>query len=1084
MRTWNKSASVKLAALAGLAISCQSAMAQTVFYSQDFESTTLTDQSSDPTIVTACGAQPVRFTHNPPAGWTWNTCDTKTYACRVPGCVPAPSACGPCGTTEGVREWEGWSFVQKDWWAQVAGDQNRTQFTLGTGNVAVADPDEWDDRGDPDTNCGFLNTFMGTPAISLAGTTPGTLAFTFDSSWRPEGFDDANFQNNQTAIINAYYTVGGIELPAVEVLRWDSDPSGAFFKADATNETVTLDNARLQAPANATAVRFEFGLVEAANDWWWAMDNLALTADFGGTPTTIFSEGFETVVLEPAFHEVPPACGTAYCNTNVYTHTAPGGMTITNTANTTGGIADWRGWSVTTIPFWSCAAGTGAGREAFGNATGKVAVADSDRFDDLQPYGGEMGSLLATPAINISSRSGNLIVLSFDSNWRRSGNQTATITARFDNGAPVQVLRWESAAGPNQKATANNERVALAIAVPAAATTMTLDFDYIGDDNWYWAIDNISVFEGEATINLASNLSPNTAVMTLAPSVNFAPCTAPWSPDMPAGWTDVFAPLGACSPCGRPEWAGWSVGWREWWGSPRVDTQLRETFVLGTGYVAIADPDEWDDQENGQSNFNAFATTPSIALPPVPSNLQLSFASSWRDEAFDDNSSSDPNPPAATIDTISTGATAVVTTTAPHGLVSGNYVTIAGNNSVPQLGRVRITVTSPTTFEVPGANVTTAGTGGTALRRNTNNQTAVIKAIYTVGGVEQPGVEVLRWDSDSGRTAGPTQIFVPASPFFKNDAPNETVTIPQADLAVPAGAQSVKFEFALVNARNDWWWAVDNISLDGNGNNLFTEDFETVVNGQTPPTELAPLNACFYYSTVAAQNVSLEADNTSLANCSGTSDFEGFTSWLTNAWALGAGGGLRTQFGAPTAFVSDFAASGCDGVARLFTPNYSIAAINPDSINISFRSGWLNAAGHTSRIDVSYDNGSTWNNVLLWEPSNKATATDELVTVPVNNPAGATQMKVRFSDAESGWWALSNISITGTVGTPVFPCNYDFNQDENVDLLDAQQMAQVFVGLLTPEANWLDGDLNGDENADLTDAQILASFVVTGVCNL
>ncbi len=68
---------------------------------------------------------------------------------------------------------------------------------------------------------------------------------------------------------------------------------------------------------------------------------------------------------------------------------------------------------------------------------------------------------------------------------------------------------------------------------------------------------------------------------------------------------------------------------------------------------------------------------------------------------------------------------------------------------------------------------------------------------------------------------------------------------------------------------------------------------------------------------------------------------------------------------------------------------------------------------------------------------------------------------------------------------PVGPaCDYDFNQDENVDLLDAQQMAQVFVGTLAPEAGWLDGDLNGDENADLTDAQILAQFVVTGNCPL
>jgi hypothetical protein len=61
---------------------------------------------------------------------------------------------------------------------------------------------------------------------------------------------------------------------------------------------------------------------------------------------------------------------------------------------------------------------------------------------------------------------------------------------------------------------------------------------------------------------------------------------------------------------------------------------------------------------------------------------------------------------------------------------------------------------------------------------------------------------------------------------------------------------------------------------------------------------------------------------------------------------------------------------------------------------------------------------------------------------------------------------------------------YDFNSDENVDLLDAQQMAQVFVGLITPQADWLSGDLNADENADLSDAQALAVFVVTGTCGV
>jgi hypothetical protein len=61
---------------------------------------------------------------------------------------------------------------------------------------------------------------------------------------------------------------------------------------------------------------------------------------------------------------------------------------------------------------------------------------------------------------------------------------------------------------------------------------------------------------------------------------------------------------------------------------------------------------------------------------------------------------------------------------------------------------------------------------------------------------------------------------------------------------------------------------------------------------------------------------------------------------------------------------------------------------------------------------------------------------------------------------------------------------YDFNSDENVDLLDAQQMAQVFVGLITPQPDWLSGDLNADENADLSDAQALAVFVVSGTCGV
>lgn len=89
--------------------------------------------------------------------------------------------------------------------------------------------------------------------------------------------------------------------------------------------------------------------------------------------------------------------------------------------------------------------------------------------------------------------------------------------------------------------------------------------------------------------------------------------------------------------------------------------------------------------------------------------------------------------------------------------------------------------------------------------------------------------------------------------------------------------------------------------------------------------------------------------------------------------------------------------------------------------------------------------------------------------------------------SDSGNIYAQRINLDGTIGPgvpPGCPANYDFNQDENVDLTDAQLMAQVFVGSITPEAGWLDGDMNGDENADLTDAQQVASFVVLGVCPL
>jgi hypothetical protein len=70
------------------------------------------------------------------------------------------------------------------------------------------------------------------------------------------------------------------------------------------------------------------------------------------------------------------------------------------------------------------------------------------------------------------------------------------------------------------------------------------------------------------------------------------------------------------------------------------------------------------------------------------------------------------------------------------------------------------------------------------------------------------------------------------------------------------------------------------------------------------------------------------------------------------------------------------------------------------------------------------------------------------------------------------------------IAPAVGSCAYDFNQDGNVDLLDAQTIAQVALSLREPDAAWLDGDVDSDGETTISDAQVLAMYVVSGVCGL
>lgn len=78
----------------------------------------------------------------------------------------------------------------------------------------------------------------------------------------------------------------------------------------------------------------------------------------------------------------------------------------------------------------------------------------------------------------------------------------------------------------------------------------------------------------------------------------------------------------------------------------------------------------------------------------------------------------------------------VVTTATPHGLVTGNVVTISGvSTSVPTINSTyTVTVTGASTFTIP-VNVSTAGTGGSLVLSNAVITPGMLIERYVVGGV-------------------------------------------------------------------------------------------------------------------------------------------------------------------------------------------------------------------------------------------------------------------------------------------------------------------------------------------------------------
>jgi hypothetical protein len=348
---------------------------------------------------------------------------------------------------------------------------------------------------------------MSTGSIAVAGKS--NVSLTFDSSWRDEEFDEEGHRllnnaqvNNQTAIVYASFDGAA----PVQVVQWNSDETtpDPNFKDDAPNETLTFP---VNIPGGAQNMKLSFAYINAQNDWWWAIDNLKLQE---GAAAPFWSENFESVTLGPSVNErlsdtvfVQAATPDTAAKPNSFTHTPPAGWSINNDALSTGyanddlGLFEFEGWTFTNAAFNGIASGNPQ-LVGFTKSTGPFAIADSDAYSTGELGGGFDGpTILQTPSISLTGLAADALKLQFDSAWRVSGNQIAEITVQYGAGPEVSVLTWSSqSADPNFHDTNLNETVFVDLDNPAGNTTAVVRFKYTGNDNWFWALDNIKIGTG------------------------------------------------------------------------------------------------------------------------------------------------------------------------------------------------------------------------------------------------------------------------------------------------------------------------------------------------------------------------------------------------------------------------------------------------------------------------------------------------------------------------------------------------------------------------------------------------------------
>ncbi len=1071
-------------------------------------------------------------------------------------------------TTEnaGTPEWDGWSFADRGFW--VASDnQSRDSFTRGQGTIAVADSDEYDDKGDP---APFDSSLISKP-IFLNGVAANSVQVTFDSSFRPEGTQTGTFD-----------------------VRFDGGSWSNLLTLVAQDRRNNIETFAINNPGSGT-MEFRWRKT-GSNNWWWAFDNLSITGDVSGVPYAGLSnaafwnfatEEEQLFVITVDNSAIPEAGGAA---TATLTRRRTNGLLTAGDMVVTLGSSDTTEATVpptVTIP------------NGQSSVTFPITAVDDDLIDGTQTV------TISASASDFTTGTTQINVLDDD------GLNIAMLTppdnsVDFPISNDLQIVfdkEVKVGSGRIHIVQSSTNTLGFTVDVNSAAVTVsgsTVRINPPGNllplTEYYVLIDNGAILDASTDTFANTTLLLETFdLLPLGPfNTESGGDGTDYTKTPPLGFAITRNPTG-----GLVEWRGWSFADKNSWLGATGDGG-RANFTRGLGNIAVADPNAWDAALNTDP-YDTFFESANIDLSKIAAgSARLEFDSSFQgggnmtgDIFVTYDNGSNWTQLAFAIGAGNRNAGVVLSSASAPGSNTGGFQVLRGLNNPAggtmrfrfavqtagnsggwwavdnvrvagdvvgrpwegiatptewnfrssELPTLRLAIAPPSISEDGGIatvtlsrSVLNAGDLIVNLASNDTSEATVPATVTIPDGQFSTTFQVTAvndgvLDGDQVVTLTATAAGlqnIPSTLIVKSvDLPLVTTLAPADDSAavgvssdftatfnqnvkkgngfvhllrasdnklgvsidVKSAAVSISGAVVTINppapltALTDYYVVIDDgailadntfVRLDAL---LLSEDFEKLPLG--PAVFEVPLNGDGLDWTATAP-AGFSVDNSAMPP-GGVPEWTGWTFANKDFWA-NAGGQSRNLFTRGTGTVAIGDTDEWDDVQRptnafnsLFrTPSIDLTNVTSNSVVLEFDSSFrpenvVRPNNQTGVVEVSYDEGTTWSNLLTLDTTNTshvvspivASNIDERRVVTINNGnSGSMTLRFGVTGTNDYWWAIDNIEIRGdVVGLPFagisVPTTWNVTTADtdtlglSIDLAEIAENGGVAVGTVT-----------------------------------